>query len=350
VASWEVITSTLPADGWVSQIAFSPAGDRLAVSYNGVEGSTLMLIDAASGKTLGAQRLDFQPEGVAFFQGGEALVAYGTLQGVEPGLSEPEGLRLEAVSAPSMARLWQRDLPEVTSGQWCLEGCDAEHGMQLYAYWAPGIVVSPQENRLYIFHADEDKMTRLSLADGSSEDVKLQEAQSWLERLLTWTAGVAYAKGGMQGITRQAVLSPDGKTLYALSTSTDSELNPDGWWEVTETNTELVMIDTQNGAVLARQPASGYTLRLTPDGKHLLSEQWMDPGMETQVWSADDLSPLALLDGWEVTLTADAEGNDLYLAKRGENTIREMGIVDPQSWQVQTPWEIKGRALWVPVR
>jgi len=159
---------------------------------------------------------------------------------------------------------------------------------------------------------------------------------------------MALAKGGTEGTTRQAVISPDGKRLYMLSTTTDAELNQDGFWENTHVNTELQVIDPQSGQILARMPASGYRIRLSPDGRYLFIDNWTAPGVDTEIWSADDLKRVASLKDWELVYSPDIDGNMVLLGSRGNNTTTKLARIDPDSFQVQGSWKYNGQANWVP--
>ena len=346
--SWQVISTALPADGWVGAISFSPGADRLAISYNRQKGNSVLVIDTSSGEVLSELALGFRPEGIAFYRDNSQLLAYGTLPAEVPGFTPPGPLRLEAYSIPSGERLWGRELADVTRGSWCIEGCKNVHGQQLYAAWYPAIVLSPDGSLLYILHADQDKLTRVSLAGGSSESVEIREAQSWIERLLASTADVALAKGGAKGTTRLGVISPDGKRLYAQSITTDAVLNQDGFWESADAVTELQVIDTQSGQILARKPASGYGLSLTPDGKYLLSGAWTETGVDTEIWSADDLEKVVHVDGWELVFSRNLDGNIVLLGSRRTDSITEIALFDLENFQVKGGWKYSGLVYWIP--
>lgn len=348
--TWQVISATLPADGWSDAVSFSPGADRLAISYNRSKGSSVLVIDTSSGETLADLASGFRPEGIAFYQDNRHLLLYGTLPAKEPGVTPPGPLRLEAHSLLSGEKLWERELADVTSGSWCLEGCEGEHGQQLYTIWKPAIVVSPDGGMLYIVHADQDKMTRVSLADGSREDVKIREAQSWIERLLASTAGAALAKGGARGATRLAVISPDGERLYVQSTAMDAELNQDGFWEPADETTLLQVIEAQSGLILAQKPASGYGIRITADGKNLLFGSWTETAVNTEILSADDLESVASLVGWDAAFAPDLDGNMILLGSRGTNTTTELGLIDPDNFLVLGSWKYNGQAYWAPAR
>jgi hypothetical protein len=135
-----------------------------------------------------------------------------------------------------------------------------------------------------------------------------------------------------------------------LSTTTDAELNQDGFWENTHVDTELQVIDPHSGQILARKPASGYGIRLTPDGKYLLLDKWVETGLETEIWTADGLERVARLEGWELALSPDLDGNMVFLGSRGTNTTTELALIDPDSFQVQGSWKHNGQANWVPTR
>jgi hypothetical protein len=348
--TWQVISTTLTADGWAEAISFSPEAGKLAISYNHSKGSSVLVIDTASGEILSDLEIGFRPAGIAFYLDNRHLLVYGTLPAAEPGVTPPGALRVEAYLIPTGEKIWERELADVTSGSWCLENCTGEHGQQLYALWTPAILVSPQGDMLHILHADRNLLTRISLADGSRADVEVREAQSWLERLLAWSAGTALAKGGMEGATRLAAISADGKQLYVQTTTMKSEQNKDGFWAIVDETTELQAIDTHNGTILAQKPATGYGIRLTPDGKHLLFGTWTQSDVKTDVLSAKNLERVARLDGWEVAISPDTGGNLLLLGSRGTNTTTELTWIDPDSFQVQGSWKYKGQASWIPIR
>ncbi len=298
--AWQVISTTLSNDGWTGAISFSPTADRLAISYNRQKGSSVLVLDTSTGETLTDLALGFRPAGIAFYQDEGRLLVYGTLPAEKPGVTPPGPVRLEAYAIPSGEMLWERELTGVVSGNWCLENCDDTHGMQLYAIWTPAILLSPDGTTLYILHADQDKMTQVSLKDGGSQDVQIHEAQSWIERLLASTAGVALAKGGAKGTTRLAAISPDGERLYVQSSTMNATLNQDGYWEPADAVTELQAVDAHSGQILASIPASGYGERLTTDGEYLFSSGWTDSGLETAIWSAGGLESVPSLKGWEL--------------------------------------------------
>ena len=343
---WKDITTLLPGSGWVGTLIFSPGNERLAMLYNRANTSSLLIIDAASGEIVAQQALDFQPERVAFAQEGRTLVVYGTPQSDNPGITQPGAPRLVALDAVTLETVWEREFSGLASGSWCLEDCDQPHGQQLYAYWAPAVVFAPAENQLFILHADRDQLTRVDLVDGAVSQLQITKRQSWLERLLSLTAGVASAKGGSRGATKQAFLAAGGKQLYVLSTATDAVRNQDGYWEPINEYTEAQVIDLASGQIVDRYPAASSWLRSSPDGRFILVETWQDTGLDTQLLAAGTLEKVADFQDWEIVWAPGLDGQAALLGKRGTNTTTELALFDPQSYQVVSTWSYNGLAEW----
>jgi hypothetical protein len=346
--SWQVVSSPLPSDGWAGALSFSPSADRLAIGYNHPGKSSVLVLETSNGEILTTLRPGFRPEGVAFFQDGRQLLVYGTQTVEQPGVTAPGPLRLEAYSIPSGEKLWGQELSDVTSGSWCLEGCEDEHGRQLYAILKPAYVLSPDGTTFFILHADQEKFTRVSLADGTREDIEIHEAASWFDRLLAATAGVAQAKGAVRGGDKLATISPDGTRLYAQSTEMDAELNSDGYWESLDSVTELQIIDANSGQILASADASGYGYVLSTDGKYLFSTVWTDAGLETEVLSAEDLSRVTGLLGWELMYSQDLNGNKVLLGRHETSATTSLALVDADNFEIVGSWKSTGMANWVP--
>lgn len=212
------------------------------------------------------------------------------------------------------------------------------------------MVFAPSENQLYILHADRDQLTRVDLVDSAVSQLQITERQSWLERLLSLTAGVASAKGGSRGATKQAFLAAGGKQLYVLSTATDAMRNPDGFWEPISENTEAQVIDLASVQIVDRYPASISWLRSSPDGRFILVETWQDSGLDTQLLAAGTLDKVADFQDWEIVWAPGLDGQAALLGKRGTDATTELALIDPQSCQVVSTWTYNGLAEWVGER
>jgi hypothetical protein len=348
--AWQEITATLPGAGWVSTLAFSLDGERLALDYNNAKSSIILLVNPTDGQFVSKTQLDFRPEQIAFTPDGRSLAVYGQPMSDAPGITEPGSPRLvalQAVEGGAFKKLWELELQGVDSGQWCLEGCDASHGQQLFAYYQPGVLFSSAEAKLYILHADGEQMGIVDLATGRIDTVPIGAPQSWIERLLSLTAGVAQAKGGMRGATEHAVLSPDGSKLYTIATTWDAELNQDGFWESKQTKNEVQVIDLKSRQIIAHEPTQAYTLRIDPTGKYLLLDAWVNTGQSTWVLAADGLSHVNSQLGWQVLPARGMDGKITWLGIRTNETTTDLALLDPQNLQIANSWQVNGQAQWV---
>jgi hypothetical protein len=347
VENWQEITVTLPGDGWTSKLAFSPDGGYLALDYNNQKSSMILLVNAIDGQLVSKTQLDFRPEQMAFIPDGRSLAVYGQPMSDAPGILKAGSPRLAALEVASLAKLWEKELQGVTSGQWCIEGCDYYHGNSLFAYYVPGVLFSSTGAKLYILHADDDQMGIVDLVTGRIDSVPIGAPQSWIERLLSLTAGVAQAKGVMRGATEHAVLSPDESKLYTIATTWDAELNQDGYWESKQTKNEVQVIDLKNMQIIAREPTQASALRIDPTGKYLLLDSWTNMGQSTRILAADNLEQVKSQLGWQILPVMGVDGKMTWLAARYNENSTDLAIINPQDFQISRSWSVDGLAQWV---
>ena len=350
VTTWRGVTATLPTKGWLGPLVFSPDATRLALVQHAQDSSTLMVYEADTGKLVAQRDLTFRPSLMAYIQDETALVVYGQPVGSPPGMAKPDSPRVVLVDARTLEVTWDQPLTDIISGSWCLEYCDAQHGKQLFTRWRPGVVPSHDGRKLYIVHADDDKLTRVDLDARTAISVEIRVARSWFERFLGLTAGVAEAKGGESGAIKHAVLSPDGKQLYVVSQTTTSTRDTDGFWERSGTHLGLQVIDVESGYKTAGRDIEGVFfagIRFTPDGAHLLVNGWADGERWTEVADAKSLESVARQDGWEVLVSRRMDGQPIILASRGARHRTELAVLDLLSLDVVDSWTAEAYASWV---
>jgi len=232
--AWSEVTATLPGGGWVDRLAINPDTTRLALVYNERNSTTLMVLDTESGKIVTQQELELRPSLIGYVQDGATLAVYGQPPGSNPGMTQPDPPRVLILDPTTLEVRWDQSLENVLSGHWCLENCEASHEKLLFADWSPAVVFSHDGRKLYVVHADEERLTTVDLDARAVHTVEIQVAQSWFERLLALTAGVAEAKSGSQGASKTAALSPDGTRLYVVGYTTEAMRDADGYWQTTE--------------------------------------------------------------------------------------------------------------------
>ena len=347
--TWQHRTVPLGAFGWVGAPLFDAGGRRLAFSLQTAEGHALMLLDAATGETVAQATLNLKPLFVGFGPEG-TVVVYGQPETEQPGMTRPGAPRVQLRDGATLAVLWQTTLDGLTSGHWCSDQCDAGHGTLVTEMWWPGVALSADGGTLIILHADEERLTTVDLAARTTASRAVGGQQARLGRLLTWlldaTAGVAHAKGPMNGMTRQVVLSPDGARLFTIGTGLETEMGENSNYSVTETRLPVQLIDVASGAIMVASEVTGHTLRLSADGRRVFVAEWGERWPVTRVLDAATLALLDELDGPTVRLAPDTAGQ-LHLV--GEQTINggtTLSLLDAESLATLAEWRTDGQTQW----
>jgi len=325
------------------------ATTRLALSYHNRTSSTLMLFDTGTGQLIAQQPLAFRPSLMKYTQEGTALTIYGQPLSAVPGISKPDAPRVLLVDADTLDILWDQPLAGIISGSWCLDNCDAPHGEQMFAHWWPAVTPSHDGHKLYIVHADEEKLTSVDFDARTVHSVEIREARSWFEELLALTAGVAEAKGGENGAFKEAVLSQDGARLYVIGRTVNSTRDARGDWQVEEAYLGLQVIDVESGRRVTGLDGEAKAIGTTPDGAYLLLNDWDGRVWWTEVLAAESLQRVARLEGWAVVPARRIDGRPILLAS---NPYREsqLATLDPRSFDIVHTWSASGHAEWVTSR
>jgi hypothetical protein len=345
-ATWQKLDAPLPGDGYAAPMAFNADNSRLALGYHTAQESSLLVYDVSNGKQTAHLGLDFQPEWIAYVLGGKTLAVYGVPPGDDPGMTQPPAPRLLLLDPDNLKADKELSFDSMVDGEWCLENCDKSHELRLTAMWKPAITLSPDGSQLYIVHADQETLTRIDLAQGAVHEAAIEKATSWLERLLSVTAGVAHAKGRAQGAIKNASISPDGSHLFVLSQRFSGD--PEAFYE----GQELQVIDLSGeqtlGRVLARTEITPeryvYAVQPLPDGESLLLLGYIDEKLVIQAVSTGDLEPSASLSGWQA---AYAPG--VLLGQNPSDHSSKLAVIDPASLEVLQTWKVDGYAAWLPV-
>jgi hypothetical protein len=350
--AWHEMAVAIPGKGWVELVTFSPDAAHLALVQNAPESSTLMVYDADTGELVAQRILDFRPSLLTYTRNGMTLVVYGQPLGVPPGMGRPDSPQVRLFNALTLEVLWDRALETVLSGHWCQEECLAPHGAPLFAEWKPAVVPSRDGHRLYIVHADEERLTTVDFDTEIVRSVLIRAERSWFERLLALTASIAEAKGGVTGTIKKAVISVDGTQLYVIGQAMNSTRDADGNWEAVETQLGLQVIDVESGRSVASHDIevagtwiSVDGIRLTPDGAHLVVNAWRIWEGESTGWTevlgAKNLERLVHLDGWEVVFARRMDSQPVILARRWRNEKPpklEFAVLDPRTFDIINTW------------
>jgi len=343
------VTAALPGRGWLGPLAFHPITSTLALTYHTAKSSQLLLFDMDTGQLTDQRDLEFRPSLLRYDQEGTTLTIYGAPLGAEPGMSKPDWPQLSLLNAATLEVQWKRSLAGIISGSWCEENCADSHEQRLMAHWSPAVVFSADGRKLYIVHADADKLTTVDFTAQTVSSVELQAVRSWVEEFLAFTAGAVQAKGAWQGAFKSAVLSADGAQLYMLGQTTEATRNAEGLWQSEQTFSGLQVIEVESGRKVASYDAEASAISLTADGVYLLLSGWGKAGYGTEVLDAVTLERVKYLADWEVVATRRIDGQPAILASRADEQETHLALLDPQSFEVGPSWSVKGYASWVAV-
>jgi hypothetical protein len=342
VPSWQQNEIELPGSGWASAMAFSPDSSRLALVYHQPDRDLLLLYAAANNALLASRELPFPAEWMAYALGGNQIAIVGSNPGEQPGISQPESAQFLLLDSASLEPAWQQTLESVQSGQWCLTHCDGAPEEILFAYFQPGISLSPGGEHLYIVPAGEETITHLDLSAQTSQTIPIQPVQTWLERLLSITAGRALAKTMPQGAIRLAAVSPDGRTLYIAT----QRLSPEAQDQSAAT---LQAVDLASGEQIsqAESQATSWISQLIslPDREQLLLVGYDQDSARAEIYTPL-LKLAAELDGWQIRASRAAAGAPLLLGSDQRDRRTNLGKVD-DFYEIPAAWFIDGLAEWV---
>jgi hypothetical protein len=215
-------------------------------------------------------------------------------------------------------------------------------GSEVVEYHSPAIVIG--DERVFIVHAHENVVTEVDLATGTAEKHELATETSILDRFLAWLVPPAMAKGPSAGVTRHAVLSPDGATLYLSGYREEVTVDSDGVTHETTTPMGVEVIDTETWTVNETIDLPVATVTLSPDGATLLgsgytgagtsSGGYLFSGSGTYLISTRDLDFSHIDQGyeWDTDVQFSRDGDHAYLVGWDHTGVIE--VLDLSSGQI----------------
>jgi dipeptidyl aminopeptidase/acylaminoacyl peptidase len=338
VQTWREVTATLSSKDAVGILTFNNDGRQLAVTlsrYNTESASIadeLVLLDASTGAILIRRNLELHPSKLEFSADGSRLMVYGQPLGANPSMDKPGPLRVVLLDRATLKTVWEHTLDGIVGGYWCESNCEASHEQMVFASWTPAVTFSPDRSKLYIVHADADKLTTVDFTARQVHSVDIAEARSWLEALLDLTASKAKAKTRSNGAGKFALLSTDGEKLYVIS----QKLSATG--DVEEQALGLQVVEVSTGRKVASIESDLDTLPPSTDGKQLFLSGSRG-GMEvTDVLDAVTLERITTIQKWVVMPLRRLDGQPILLVTQGTDEPREYGLMDPQTLKVTSIW------------
>jgi hypothetical protein len=330
--------------GYVPAIAFSPDGSDMALTRHGREGFTVSRLHPRAGESLRSIGLGFLPSHIEYSIDGDELMVLGADPGADPGIAEPGPLQVAVLDAETLAVLWEETL-DIRHGGWCLEGCGESHEQILFANWTPAIVRLPGTDRIVIFHADGEKMTTVDAALRRVQTADIIAARSWLDRLMAFGTFPAEAKGGSEGVYRQAVASPDGRRVYLVGRAFDAWRDADGLIQMSDTPLGLQVIDPADGTRLTTLETDADHVSLSQDGSWVLLRSWTPSGARTEIIPAHSLGRGRSVVDWDIQAGRGLDGGSVLAATSLSPAVLRLAPFDPATLEIGQPWTLPGRAV-----
>jgi hypothetical protein len=351
LATWQQVTTTLTFDGAYQLPLFSPDNARLLVvtqSPTPLAHHAAHLIDVASGIQLVERELDFYPLNYQFTADGSGIMLFGN------GGAQGATAHAALLDAQDLTTLWHTELPELRIGQ---EMPDGSKDINDAIWWQPAAVFAPQASTLYLVHADADQLTTIDFRTQSLATRALVEPLSWVEQLLMLTAATAHAKVA-NGVTKEAVLSPDGTQLYVTGTRYGLEEDK----EFVQRGLGLQIIDLATGEVRAEIASEAQSVMIdaahgriflhgwTTDKEQPYTGEWTEI---VEIYDIETLEPIKELQNEFLTFARRLDGTPILLGMSArEGRESEYTVLDPATFEVisRSTTSPPGGMSWVTLR
>jgi hypothetical protein len=257
---------------------------------------------------------------------------------------------LFAVSDLSL--LWSVELTGIRDGTFPKKA-DTANTQDIYqpgaaSHFEPGVAFAPENDTLYLVHGDKDKLTTVDFANRKVSTVDIHINTSWLDQLLALTAGVAYAKG-MDGTTKQAVISPDGKFLFVggYTEAVTQQVNSTDW-NITDTSLGLQVIAVKDGTLVEKIDIEASPFYLSLHGRQIFLTGWNNGIPWTDIFDMSSRRIIKHLDGIYLIPTRRLDGKAILVStKTSSNNVSETTLIDPDTWAIISEWKGTDNAGWL---
>lgn len=352
--TWETRRFKLDLAGWVSAMVFSPNGTRLAIAHGDFK-HKLMMFSVEDGTTVAQTQTDSLVRRLKFTKNGEALMLYSQTIATNVSASPPQ---VDLLDATDLSPRWSAELEEVRDGLFPKDETITQ--IQLYEpgnafYLSPGLDFAPDQDTLYIVHADSEKLTTVDFKTQKIKTVEIQKKLSWFESLLSYTAGVAHAKG--EGTSKQVVVSPDGQFLYVIGVKDAAVQDQQGNFQLEHTPLGLEILQTSDGSRVEQVGTDTTELSLSPDGRFLYLKNWEDIAPRSEVFDTTSrkivvrkeafyATPALLMNGQFLVVSTYVYYEDKYRTKEKYH----MSVLQPSDLSVVADWTGSEFVYWLPVQ
>ncbi len=348
--SWKMKSTPVKISGWVHLMTFSPDGQDLAVVYadlsegisNPASHFTVLLVNVTAQEVFARTTIDFTPRLMSYAQDARSLVLYGA--SMDPD-ADPENTppQVAVLDGQNLKQVWSRSLPEIKDGVFRIgDGNDPED----FTQWQPGIDFDPRRNILYLIQADKANLVRVQIDNQKIQTQSIKPVLTWWEKFLNKTAGTAKAKV-LFGTIKQAVLSPDGTTLYVNGFSGHPIKDERGNWQFNSEPTGLHVINASTSEEIVHLETQASDLSLSGEGQKLFLYGWDGNRPWTDIVHANDLTILKHIEGYHVHQGNLLGGEPLLLGRHQGSAFTRFSFFDLNSYEQLSDWQVMGDTVWL---
>lgn len=258
-------------DAWHIIPAFDSLKASLPVILNKQTetASVVVLVDRDQASVTHKQSLPANILSAAYTPQG-ALAVYGT-QTDRSGNGSKAYLAL--LDGEDLHLLWEKPLPEI---QFFIPGAGEDHSDPTQGeYLNPAAAFSPDGSKLYLVAADQPLMLTVDFQKQTVARARIQPRTSLLDHLLALGVRPVHAKI-MNGVSKDGVLSQDGRYFYVVGQETRMVKNERGDYDSEITPLGMQVIDTRDGTLVRNVPTEASSVSLDLDGRTLLLEGWRE--------------------------------------------------------------------------
>ena len=346
--AWNIIDTGIVLQSWSQGIAIHPDNRQVVVAQPILSqekeprmlGHRLVLVDLKDENRRFETPLDIDPRIVQFIDDGRQILVYGSQYDYTQGTTTSQAI-LQAFETTDLTLDWETEISSVREG---VVHTSQENRPDSYQQWFPALVFSPDNTRLFIIHADADRMTTVNLKARTMTTTDMQPRLGWLERFLWATARVAQAKG-LNGTTKQASISSDGKTLFVTGMTGHVKENGAYNWDFESIPLGLQVIDIPEIKIIQQIKSSGNELSLAKDGATLYLRGWNGETAWTDFIDTKSLKIMAHIDRRHLFPIQSISGTEIIAGSpQGSRALRL------EIWKDQEAMTtLNGNGYWISI-
>jgi hypothetical protein len=346
--AWKTQSFALETSGWVTAMAFSPDAKQLAIAQ-GESTYYLTMFDLEREVITAQTEDDSYITRLKFTVDSQSLMLYGmTIQNRFTENENGGAPQVRLLDAADLSPRWSAELEGVRDGVYPTdEKIPVDYSQPGTAvYLSPALVFAPNQDALYVVHADSDHFTTVDFSAQTIVTVEIEDQLSWFERLLSLTASVAHAKVA-DGTSKQAVISPDGQFIYVVGIRNES-IQDQGNWQMNQTPLGLEIIQTSDGSRVEHYATEADAISISPDGHFLYLRSWTTSEPWTEIFDTSNHRTTIRQAGIYASPALQMSGEPLLVSTYSvSDTSHHMSIFQSDGLKMLAEWTGYNYIAWL---